>query len=603
MNQLTKVLEKKLSELLTFIDSNITLSDNLRENYKSLKSNLSSKEIADKLNINKSLLAEFEVALNNFYKHKDTEDLNYISALRFASWLETISSATNNDFSIDIDELKSNEQLAIKQVRAIELLLREVILTHNGGKESLVGKLNEFLKQEVVQKWIASGDDTGVLSGTTFSELSALFLDKRLFASYDELFPSEKGLKYDKKKQKSLRYFLDDIRIIRNSIAHNKKVSNVKLELLNAYYEDISSKIEKSNKEGKTTVNPGVYLDVSEEELKTYIGSVKEDLIEVKEGVEDISRKVDEVLEDTSEIKQVTREIQEDTASNKSMMKYIMGAVIVLLLLVGGIFFIQKNDSDKTDEIANNTASIKDDIKDVKEIVTGDAELKNMSNTGDLSVVKELNERTKPENAKRIAIIYFDNTSEEVKLDKLKKGLAGMLISDLSNVNMLDIVERDRLEDILKEQNLNNSKKFDASTASKIGELLGAEIILTGAYFEMFGSFRIDARFIDVETGEILKSEGVDGAAANFFKLEKQLAWKIINNMDVSLSEEEKSNLEKVEKEQSISYDASLMFSEALEEIDAQHYDNAEILLKKVLEFNSNFRAAKDELEKLKANS
>ena len=194
---------------------------------------------------------------------------------------------------------------------------------------------------------------------------------------------------------------------------------------------------------------------------------------------------------------------------------------------------------------ASSTDQIGSDIKDVKDIVSGDAELKNMSSTDDLSVTKDLNERTKDANAKRLAIIYFENTSGEKSLNKLQKGLAGMLISDLSNVNMLSIVERDKLEELLKEQKKSNSKDFDSNTAAKIGKLTGAEIIMTGAYFEMFGSFRIDARFIDVETGEILKADGVDGSTGNFFKLEKQLAWKIIKNLDVKLSDKESEGLKK----------------------------------------------------------
>ena len=74
-----------------------------------------------------------------------------------------------------------------------------------------------------------------------------------------------------------------------------------------------------------------------------------------------------------------------------------------------------------------------------------------MNNSSDLNIVKDLNEKTLDIESKRLAIIYFDNTSEEARLNKLKKGLAGMLISDLSNVNMTDIVERDRIEEILNE--------------------------------------------------------------------------------------------------------------------------------------------------------
>jgi hypothetical protein len=148
---------------------------------------------------------------------------------------------------------------------------------------------------------------------------------------------------------------------------------------------------------------------------------------------------------------------------------------------------------------------------------------------------------------------------------------------------------------------LSRTKAFEPETASKIGKLLGAELILTGAYFEMFGSFRIDARLIDVETGEILKSEGVDGETSHFFKLEKQLAWKIIKNLDVKLSEKEKDTLENAETEQEVSYETALAYSEALDLIDARETDKAREKLKTIIADNPNFKPAKEELIKLQS--
>lgn len=274
----------------------------------------------------------------------------------------------------------------------------------------------------------------------------------------------------------------------------------------------------------------------------------------------------------------------------------------VISELQNSIFNIEQSIDEinqKQDDILESQKKSEQNIQDIKDLVSGDAELKNMSNTSDLSVVKDINERTKDKNVKRVAILYFDNTSDEKKLDKLQKGLAGMLISDLTNVNMLSIVERDRLEEIIKEQKLSRTKAFDPKTASKLGKLLGAELILTGAYFEMFGSFRIDARFIDVETGEILKSEGVDGETSNFFKLEKQLAWKIIKNLDIKLSEKEKDTLEKAETEQEVSYETTLAYSTALDLIDAGETDKARKKLKAITVDNPNFKPAKEELRKL----
>ena len=71
------------------------------------------------------------------------------------------------------------------------------------------------------------------------------------FQAYDNIFDQSSSLKYDKKKTSSLRYFLDDIRIIRNSIAHNKKINPVQIELLNEYYNEISNNINKAFEESR----------------------------------------------------------------------------------------------------------------------------------------------------------------------------------------------------------------------------------------------------------------------------------------------------------------------------------------------------------------
>jgi TolB-like protein len=78
---------------------------------------------------------------------------------------------------------------------------------------------------------------------------------------------------------------------------------------------------------------------------------------------------------------------------------------------------------------------------------------------------------------------------------------------------------------------LNNTNRFDQNTATKIGKLLGAEIIITGTYFEFYGNLRVDAKFINVETGEIAFSVGVDGAREKLFDLKNALANKIIEKL------------------------------------------------------------------------
>ena len=133
---------------------------------------------------------------------------------------------------------------------------------------------------------------------------------------------------------------------------------------------------------------------------------------------------------------------------------------------------------------------------------------------------------------KRVAIISFDNSSGKIsEYGDLGGPLRDMLTTDLKEVKNLTMVDRQALEKLLTEQNLNNSKNFDQATATRLGKLLGAEVIITGTYFEFFGSLRVDAKFINVETGEIAFSVGVDGAREKFFELKNSLANLMINKL------------------------------------------------------------------------
>ena len=46
---------------------------------------------------------------------------------------------------------------------------------------------------------------------------------------------------------------------------------------------------------------------------------------------------------------------------------------------------------------------------------------------------------------------YFDNNSKDPELDVLRKGFADWLITDLSGVEGIQLVERDKLEQLVKE--------------------------------------------------------------------------------------------------------------------------------------------------------
>ena len=47
--------------------------------------------------------------------------------------------------------------------------------------------------------------------------------------------------------------------------------------------------------------------------------------------------------------------------------------------------------------------------------------------------------------------------------------------------------------------------RVDAATAAKVGKDLGARYAVTGNFADFYGKFRLDARIVDTESGQILK--------------------------------------------------------------------------------------------------
>ncbi|HOV14599.1 MAG TPA: CsgG/HfaB family protein, partial [Spirochaetota bacterium] len=103
-----------------------------------------------------------------------------------------------------------------------------------------------------------------------------------------------------------------------------------------------------------------------------------------------------------------------------------------------------------------------------------------------------------------------------------------MLTTGMFNTGKFGMVERARLNTVLKEQKISNSDDFNSSNAAKIGELLGANYIITGkitsavrdvqdkfSHYELNATITFNISVLDSSTGKIFKSvEGVGSDTA-----------------------------------------------------------------------------------------
>jgi curli biogenesis system outer membrane secretion channel CsgG len=123
-----------------------------------------------------------------------------------------------------------------------------------------------------------------------------------------------------------------------------------------------------------------------------------------------------------------------------------------------------------------------------------------------------------------VAILYFDYEGKTPGLEVLRKGLAQMLITDLSSSPAFQIVERERLEALLAEQKLAATGKLDPATATRVGRLLGARYMVMGGYFDLNDALRVDARLVEVETGRIVGTSGTTGKPGDVMAAEQKTA-------------------------------------------------------------------------------
>ena len=133
----------------------------------------------------------------------------------------------------------------------------------------------------------------------------------------------------------------------------------------------------------------------------------------------------------------------------------------------------------------------------------------------------------KKKTAISVAVLYFDYEGNTKQMGHLRKGLAQMLVSDLTNIPGVEIVERTRLEDALRELKLNRTAKIDRKTANRMGRLIGAKYLVMGGYFDFGKTLRIDTRIVEVETGKIVGSFGASSGLDEFLSLEQKLATRL----------------------------------------------------------------------------
>ncbi|GAB4291406.1 MAG: hypothetical protein Kow0096_05560 [Thiohalomonadaceae bacterium] len=129
---------------------------------------------------------------------------------------------------------------------------------------------------------------------------------------------------------------------------------------------------------------------------------------------------------------------------------------------------------------------------------------------------------------KRVAVKAFEYKAAQGGYGNVGHGLSQMLTDALFNSNAFIVLERERLEEVMQEQNLGDTGRFKRETVAPKGELEGAELLIYGSVTEFEPSCRggsllligakqacvaINIRIVDAATGRVVNATTVEGTS------------------------------------------------------------------------------------------
>jgi len=131
-------------------------------------------------------------------------------------------------------------------------------------------------------------------------------------------------------------------------------------------------------------------------------------------------------------------------------------------------------------------------------------------------------------NLPAMAVLDFTNLQNDPKFASFQTGIAEAFTGSFVNSKRFRIVERNQLDKVLKELELNRTATVDPATAQKLGLLIGAQYLVLGSFQVFEGEILINARLLRVETGEILQTGKITGQASKALLLPASLADKFM---------------------------------------------------------------------------
>src|SRR5882724_5006562 len=217
-----------------------------------------------------------------------------------------------------------------------------------------------------------------------------------------------------------------------------------------------------------------------------------------------------------------------ETTRHMPWHEVVLALLLVTALIAGGFFFLRHRASQQA---SNATAS---------------------SPVGSI-----------PE--KSIAVLPFENLSEEKQNEFFTDGVQDQILTDLSQIADLKVISR---------TSVMQYKSGVARNLRKIGEELGVTHVVEGSVQRAANKIRVNAQLIDARNDAHLWAQTYDRDLADVFAIQSEIAQKIADQLQAKLSPKEKAAIAERPTKDLAAYDLYLRAKELIYErvANASHW-------------------------------
>ena len=205
-----------------------------------------------------------------------------------------------------------------------------------------------------------------------------------------------------------------------------------------------------------------------------------------------------------------------------------------------------------------------------------------------------------------VAVLPFVNSAigqAHTELEPLSKGIAELLLTELSQNPGIRVVERENILKLIAEQNLATDGRVDDATAARVGKLLGAKHMVTGSFItDRSGKMVLTLKSVDTETGRIEWTHRGDGKTEEFLDLVTRVGAAANAGLKLPAipAAVRQTGEVRAEQQRRVPFQAVMLYSRAISAQDSGNRTQAIELFSQAITAFPNFadaKAAKAKLE------